>query len=467
MSETLVVSPGQPLRGEVGGKSLLRLPGDKSISHRAALFSALAEGESEINNFQISGVTQVMLEALNKLSVGWKLTGTTLHVEGKNLISGGMGKKGIEEITINCGNSATTMRLLAGALSAWGIPARLDGTPGLKRRPMQRIIEPLSRMGVNIDSKEGYAPLRIHPGKRPLRAIDYHMAIASAQVKSCLLLAGLMADGMTIVREPAASRDHTERMLRNMGAAIKSNEIPVNREDDSDFNSIYVTELIPNLQENLRPLKIVIPGDFSAASFLIVAALIVPGSEIIIREVGLNPTRIGLLETLIQMGAIISINNTSENQNEPIGDIKVRHSELHSGEVSGSTVVRMIDEFPVFSMAAAYAKGLTRVRDAIELRRKESDRIKTLCQEMTKLEVNIVETPDGFEIQGGKTPSANVVYSHGDHRLAMSLAIAGLAAQATVRIEQAEIIRESFPDFVPVLQGLGANIESGLVIDKQ
>jgi len=332
---------------------------------------------------------------------------------------------------------------------------------------MQRIIEPLSRMGVNILSNEGFAPLIIQPGKRPLGAIDYEMAIASAQVKSCLLLAGLMADGIMIIREPAASRDHSERMLINMGVAIKRYEIPVNREDESNINSIYVTELIPNLQKNLHPLKMVIPGDFSAASFLIVAALIVPGSEIIIREVGLNPTRIGLLETLLQMGADISISNISENQGEPIGDINVRHSELHAVEISGSTVVRMIDEFPVFSVAAAYATGLTRVSDAIELRQKESDRIKALCQEMTKLEVDIDETPDGFEIQGGKTPSANVVYSHGDHRLAMSLAIAGLAAQSTVSIEDAEIIGESFPNFVPVLQGLGTNIELGSAIDEQ
>jgi 3-phosphoshikimate 1-carboxyvinyltransferase len=303
-------------------------------------------------------------------------------------------------------------------------------------------------MGVEITSQDGCAPLDVRAARLPLRSLEYTLPIASAQVKSCLLLAALSGDGPTTLVEPGPSRDHTERMLRAMGVEVTSQTLDSNR---------WLTRLSPPQPLSLSPLHIRLPGDMSAAAFLIVAALITPGSQATLRQVGLNPTRTGLLDTLWEMGAEIRLENLTEQAGEPVGDLTICHSPLHGVQVGGERVVRMIDEFPVFAIAAAYARGETRVRDAEELRHKESDRITALGQELSQLGVDFNETPDGFVIRGGGPPGGGEVQSHGDHRLAMSLAVCGLAARRPVQVDGAEIIAESFPSFVSVLQALGAS----------
>ena len=453
----LTVEPGRPLVGEIGASGTdaagdgeaLGLPGDKSLSHRAALFAAMAEGESQIENFLVSGVTDAMLKALSALGVPWQLNGSSLHVHGVGLRSPDGRCTVVEGVTLDCGNSATTLRLLAGALAAWGATATLDGSTGLRRRPMRRISEPLQSMGVQIESHDGCAPLILRPGSMPLHALDYSLPIASAQVKSCLLLAALSGEAPTTLIEPGPSRDHTERMLRAMGVEVD------NRKLDGEN---WITRLVPPKPASLEPLHIRLPGDMSAAAFLIVAALITPGSQIALRQVGLNPTRTGLLDSLSEMGADLDLANLGEQGGEPVGDIIARYSPLHGVQVSGDRVVRMIDEFPIFAVAAAYADGETVVRDAVELRHKESDRISALGLELRRLGVQFEETPDGFTIQGGRPVLGRRVESHGDHRLAMSLAVSGLAAQQPVQVEGAEMIGESFPAFVDVLRILGAAV---------
>jgi len=440
----LRVTPGSPLVGEIGDAPDLSLPGDKSLSHRAALFAALAEGESHIENFQVSGVTRPMLAALAALGIPWELQDATLRIQG-------FGLQGLKPPAgfIDCGNSATTLRLLAGALAAAGIPAVLDGSPGLRSRPMGRIVAPLQQMGVPIEAAAGdTAPLRLSArlrGER-LKPLDYTLPQASAQVKSCLLLAALAADGVTILREPVPSRDHTERMLRAMGVSVIQ----------TDDNTVSLT---PPSPARLLPLQVKLPGDFSAAAFLIVAALVTPGSSLVLRGVGLNPGRTGLLDALVSMGADIQVCPLAEQGGEPLGEIRVRYSRLHGAQVSGSLGVRMIDEFPALAIAAAYAQGRTVVKDVAELRYKESDRISALRQQLHRLGVQMDEQPDGFSILGGQSIQAGSVEPAGDHRLAMALAVAGLAAAGPVEVRQADVIAESFPQFVTVLKGLGGRVE--------
>jgi 3-phosphoshikimate 1-carboxyvinyltransferase len=442
----LVVSPGRPLMG------IVSLPGDKSISHRAALFASLAEGESHIQNFLIAGVTRAMLQALEELEVTWSLQDTTLTIQGQGIM-----KRDIFSNPVNlyCGNSGTTMRLLAGGIAACGIPAILDGSSGLRRRPMKRIVEPLQAMGVPIQASPGYtAPLQIaaRPQGPRLRPINYTLPIASAQVKSCLLLAALGADGPTVLREPGPSRDHTEIMLRSMGVSIIKDQQPT-----GDPGEIYYqTRISPPASLRLSPLNILIPGDFSSAAFLIVAATITPGSEINLIGLGLNPTRTGLLDALQSMGADIQVTNKRESHGEPLGDLLVRYAPLRGTRISGSLVIRAIDEIPVLAIAAAFARGKTIVSQADELRHKESNRIGDLSRELHQLGIEIEETQDGFIINGGQDLRGGTVTPHGDHRLAMALAIAGLAARDTIIIDGAEIISESFPEFSASLRDLGA-----------
>jgi 3-phosphoshikimate 1-carboxyvinyltransferase len=447
----LVAKSGGELRGEVGRRGEYYLPGDKSISHRAALLAAMADGESRISNFLVSGVTWAMLRALTGLGINWNLDENILTVYGQG-IEGFISPKE----PIQCGNSGTTMRLLAGAVAASGVSATLDGSEGLRRRPMNRIVQPLRQMGVEIYALNGCAPLDIKPSVSPLRSIDYSLPVASAQVKSCILIAALSAEGISVIREPAPSRDHTERMLGSMGVSVHR-ELTDNSESQGE--KTYLTTVIPPVPRRLSPLQCSIPGDISAASFLIVAGLIVPNSQLMLRQVGLNPTRTGLIEVLQKMGADIQILELPEEHGEPAGDIVVKSSQLRGTEVSGLSVVRMIDEFPIFSIAAACAQGKTVVRDAVELRHKESDRISALCGELLKLGVRIREEVEGFQIVGGFPIQGGIVQPHGDHRLAMSLAVAGLVAQEPVFIQQAEIIQESFPTFVQLLQQLGADID--------
>ncbi|HLE14157.1 MAG TPA: 3-phosphoshikimate 1-carboxyvinyltransferase [Anaerolineales bacterium] len=437
----LTSSPGRPLQGTAA------LPGDKSLSHRAALFAALAEGESRIDNFLVSGVTQAMLQALAALGVSWQLADSTLTVQGRGL-------RGLQPpvAPLECGNSATTIRLLAGALAVAGVPAILDGSPGLRRRPMERIVEPLQQMGVPIQAEDGRAPLSLQAGRFPLCALDYALPVASAQVKTCLLLAALAGDGPTTLREPGLSRDHTERMLGSMGVTVTREKINGSQQDQ------YETRLVPPKPLGLNPINLSLPGDFSSAAFLITVALITPGSTLILKEVGLNPGRTGLLDALLAMGARIQITAQSTRNGEPVGDLIVKHSQLHAAQVAGGQVSRMIDEFPVFAIAAAFADGITTVKDAAELRHKESDRISALCQELGSLGVNVAEYPDGFSIHGSGIVRGGIVQAHNDHRLAMSLAVAGLAAEEPVILQGAEIISESFPGFVTTMQNLGADL---------
>jgi len=461
-NSVMVVSPGKPLIGESGQAGCPHLPGDKSLSHRAILFAAMADGISRIENLLVSGVTQAMLGALTALGVRWELLGTTCTIHGIGL-GGSKGWQSDQPVGIDCGNSATTLRLLAGALAAWNGPAVLDGSAGLRRRPMGRIVEPLKQMGVDIRSENGCAPLTLNPSQLPLRAVEHFLPVASAQVKSCLMLAALAAEGPVVIHEPGPSRDHSERMMRSMGVRVETGveerrSMGVRVETGVEAQD-FLTTVWPAPAAGLRPLDGILPGDFSAAAFLIVAALITPGSHVVLRNVGLNPTRTGLLDALRSMGADIVITHQSQRSGEPAGDLTVRSSLLHGGQVSGDLVVRMIDEFPAFAVAAACAQGTTLVQDAAELRLKESDRISALCGELRKLGVQAIEHPDGFEIHGGRPFQGGEVDPHGDHRLAMSLALAGLVAQAPVRVLGAEIIGESFPEFPTLLQVLGASLQ--------
>ena len=456
----LVVKSGNSLQGTIGVNSTFRLPGDKSISHRAALLSAMARGDSIIEHFLVSGVTTPLLEALRMLNVDWKLEGSTLIVHGRGLEDWQSPQE-----PVYCGNSATTLRLLAGALAASGKAAVLDGSSGLRRRPMGRIVEPLKQMGVDVEASAGNtAPLQFsgRSSGQHLKPIHYTLPVASAQVKSCLLLAALAADGPTVLSEPGPSRDHTERMLNDMGVRIGfPNGSSIQKQVGNQSSpSEYTVQITPPNPLVLKPLRLTVPGDLSSAAFLIVAGIITPGSEIMIKDVGLNPGRTGLLDALRQMGAEIEIGALSEHGGEPVGDLTIRSSLLKAIEVSGPLVVRMIDEFPAFAIAAAFAEGVTRVCDAQELRTKESDRISDLCQELHVIGVQADEMPDGFTIRGGDIPEGGIVVPHGDHRLALSLAVAGLATRQGVEVADAEIMDESFPGFIEILQQLGGDLRA-------
>ncbi|MBP5322069.1 MAG: 3-phosphoshikimate 1-carboxyvinyltransferase [Kiritimatiellae bacterium] len=432
-SLNLSLAAHKPLSG------VITLPGDKSLALRAALFSALAEGVSEIRNYPDTGVTQAMLTALGQLGVEWSLDKGTLTVKGRGLH--GLSKPSKH---LDCKNSATTIRMLAGALAASGTGGTLDGSPTLRKRPMARITEPLRLMGEWVATSTGCAPMTFPSRKpdTPLHAITYTMNIASAQVKSCLILAALAADGTTTITEPTPSRDHTERMLSAMGAKIRTLAPP--------------TIQISPLDKPLSPLTIILPGDLSSAAFLIVAALLRPDSSIIIRNIGLNPTRTGLLDALRVMGAYIKIDNPRTLYGEPIGDLHIIASPLHGIHLQGPIVVRMIDEIPALAVAACFAKGKTTIHDAAELRYKETDRIANLCRELRNLGADIEEHSDGMTITGG-TLKGGRCDACGDHRLAMSLAIAGLRAETPVIVNHAEVMIDSFPDFVQTLNALGIN----------
>lgn len=428
--------PSKPLRGEAF------LPGDKSLSHRALLFASLATGESEIRNFLVSGVTRAMLECLRQLGVAFHLeqgsNGTCLKVAGN-------GFDFAESIApLHCGNSATTIRLLAGAIVGAGTPCCLTGSEGLCKRPMNRIVDPLREMGADIVATNGRAPLIVKPAE--LHGATINLPVASAQVKSCLILAALKAVGTTVITEPGPSRDHTERMLSAMGATIATDPTQ------------HLVRIEP-LDGPLNPLNITLPGDISSAAFLMVAAATIPGSEITLRHVGLNPTRTGIIDALRLMGADIECLNCREEAGEPIGDIVVKYAPLHGTTIGGDLVVRMIDEFPAFAIAAASATGTTCVKDAEELRYKETDRIAILCDGFDRLGIRNTSAPDGFTIEGTRRQMASTVDAARDHRFAMSFALAGLVG-APVTVEGAEIANESFPSFVQTLSNLGADLRA-------
>lgn len=423
----LIVQPGAPLCGCVS------VPGDKSISHRALLLGAIADGTSRVENFLPAADCLATLHAVRALGIE-----VTPLRSRSTLIVHGRGLCGLQAPTapLNCARSGTTMRLLAGILAGQPFESILTGDPQLLRRPMRRIVEPLRQMGAEIEDTDGHAPLTIR-GRR-LRGCDHALAVASAQVKSALLLAGLYADGPTTIREPGPARDHTERMLIAMGSELRM------------ANGEW--RIVPG--ERLQALDMTVPGDFSSAAFLIVAATLVPGSEITIEGVGVNPTRTGLLDVLQAMGANVALHNERIVSGEPVADLTVRASELWGVEVGGGTVVRMIDEFPVLAVAATQAQGETVVRDAAELRVKETDRIATIVAELKALGARIESLPDGFIIEGPTPLRGTAVDSHGDHRLAMALAVAGLVATGETLVQNASCMADSFPGFKATLAHL-------------
>lgn len=421
----LTVQPAGSLKGTV------TLPGDKSVTHRAIILSALAEGESTICGYGRGEDCLNTMRALRAMGIRIEEQPDRLQVFGKGLW--GLAEP---EAPIDCGNSGTGIRLLAGLLAGQDFFTVLTGDASIRRRPMGRVVKPLRAMGATINGRKGgeLAPLAV-TGSR-LRGIVYESPVASAQVKSCLLLAALYAEGTTRVTEPRLSRDHTERMFGYFG-------IPLVREGTS-------------LSLRGRPSAgwagapaLRVPGDFSAAAFFLVGATIVPGSDVTLLNVGLNPTRIGLLDALLEMGADIQVLNRREEAGEPIGDLRVRSSPLRGITIAGDRIPGMIDEVPILCVAAALAEGDTVITGAEELRVKESDRIATMASELRKLGVAIQERPDGLLISGvkGRRFAEASCGSHGDHRVAMSLAIAALAATGPVMIADAECIDTSFPGF--------------------
>lgn len=412
------------LNGEV------TIPADKSISHRAVMFSSLAKGVSEIKNFSLGADCISTLEVFKTLGVKAKFKDEkTLIIDSSNGITS-------PEKDLDCGNSGTTMRLMSGIMAGQNFNCTLSGDASLSKRPMGRVIKPLELMGAKIEGskangQEGKltAPLKITGTQ--LKGIDYVSQLASAQVKSCVLLAGLHADGETSFTEPHLSRNHTELMLEYMGADI----------------SIQGCKTTVKKSE-LQPKTITIPGDISSAAFFIVAGLIVPNSEIILKNVGLNPTRTGLLDVVKSMGADIEILNQQSVSNELVGDLRVKSSELRACEIKGEIIPRLIDELPVIAVLATQAEGKTIIKDAGDLRNKESDRIKAVVTELKKIGADIEETQDGFMIQGKNSLKGNaVVETYHDHRLAMSLYVAGLICETPISINEFEWVNISFPEF--------------------
>ncbi len=437
----LMVSKAPALCGEV------HVPGDKSISHRSLLLGALAEGESRIEGFLPSGDCMATLSCMQSLGIAiTRQDMTFVTVQG-------MGLNGLRKPTapLNCVRSGTTMRLLAGILAGQTFDSVLSGAPQLLHRPMLRITEPLGLMGASIGHNDGCAPLAISGNS--LQGCAHHLKIASAQVKSALLLAGLYAKGRTTVHQPGPARDHTERMLASQ--IVETG--PGGRALHYDQHTIT---LDPAFIDHLSPLNLRVPGDISSASFIIVAALLVPGSDVTIKGVGVNPTRTGILDVLLAMGADITLHDVQEQEGEPVATIRVRSSRLTGTEVSGATVVRMIDEFPVLAVAATQAHGRTIVRDAAELRVKETDRIATIVQALNRLGAHIQARSDGFVVEGPTPLRGQSVESYHDHRLGMALVVAGLVAEGKTALQDAACIADSFPGFENALRHLGADVES-------
>ena len=418
----------------------IEAPGDKSISHRAAILNAIAQGEAAVENFQGGADCLATLRCLRALGVkiDWDGQGT-LRIQGG-------GRFGLRESAdvLNAGNSATTMRLLAGLLAGQPFFSVLTGDASLRSRPMGRVVEPLRAMGARIQGRAGGArpPLAIEGGS--LRGIRYRLPVASAQVKSALSLAALYGEGETVLEEPAPSRDHTERMLRAMGAELL---------DGEEGDSLRISPP----QRELTPLSLRVPGDISAAAFWMVAAAAHPDAEIRLAGVGVNPSRNGIIDALASMGASIALEEERMWGCEPVADIVVRSSSLRGTVIGGPLIPRLIDEIPVLAVAACLAQGETVIRQAGELRLKESDRIRTTVLELRRLGANIEELSDGMVIQGVGCLKGGVCGSHGDHRLAMTLAVAGLLAQGETVVRGAEASSISYPAFWHHLEELSSD----------
>ncbi|KAF1697726.1 3-phosphoshikimate 1-carboxyvinyltransferase [Pseudoxanthomonas koreensis] len=428
-----IATAGQPLRGT------LEIPGDKSVSHRSVMFAALADGVSTIDGFLEGEDTRATAAIFSRMGVRIETPSPSRRIVHGVGVDGLKGADG----PLDCGNAGTGMRLLAGLLAAQPFDSVLVGDESLSKRPMRRVTTPLALMGARIDTGEdGTPPLRIHGGQA-LQGIEYTLPVASAQVKSALLLAGLYAKGETAIAEPHPTRDYTERMLSAFGVQI-------------DFSPGHA-----RLRggQRLRATDIAVPADFSSAAFFLVAGSIVPGSQLRLRAVGLNPRRTGLLQALRLMGADITEENHATHGGEPVADLVVRHARLHGIAVPEELVPDMIDEFPALFVAAACAEGPTRVTGAAELRVKESDRLAAMATGLRTLGLRVDETADGATVQPGAL-GGGTIQSHGDHRIAMAFAVAAQRASGEVRIEDVANVAPSFPGFDRLAQGCGFGLRA-------
>ena len=424
----ITICPTSSLRGEIS------VPGDKSISHRSIMLGAIANGVTTVRGFLRGEDNMATMSAFRAMGVEIKDDGTTIAIQGKGL----HGLSEPQDI-IDCGNSGTSMRLLTGLLSGQTFYSVLTGDQYLRKRPMKRVVDPLTGMGARILGRDhgNLAPLAINGS--PLTATGYESPVSSAQIKSAIMLAALYADGDTSVREPSLSRDHSERMFRLFGASI-----------ELFFNGITVKGGV-----ELQAQEINVPGDISSAAFFIVAALITPGSELLIQNVGVNPTRTGVIDVLKEMGGEIELLNQREISGEPVADLLVRSSILKGIDIKGDVVPRAIDEFPAICVAAACAEGKTTVRDARELRVKETDRISAMATNLRALGVSVDECDDGMDITGVEQLVGAKVDSFGDHRIAMSMAVAGLVSKGGVTINDVGCIATSFPNFFELFETVG------------
>lgn len=434
---SLTASPSRSLDGQI------TVPGDKSISHRALIFGTLAVGRTEITGLLEGEDVLATAEAMRALGANVERLGPG-HWQVDGVGVGGLSEP---ETALDFGNSGTGARLIMGLIAGHNISATCIGDASLSKRPMNRIITPLTEMGAEFHGREGgRMPLTLKGATHPL-PITYPLPVASAQVKSAILLAGLNAPGQTTVIEPHPTRDHTERMLRAFGAEVTVEDGP---------KGVKVIRV--NGQCELTPTRVAVPADPSSAAFPVVAALITPGSDVTVEGVMMNPHRVGLYTTLIEMGGDIEILNQREESGEPVADLRVRSSALHGVEVPGERVPSMIDEYPVLAVAAAHASGVTVMRGAEELRVKESDRVAATVAGLRANGITVDEHEDGMTVHGtsGQMPGGGTVATHMDHRIAMSFIIMGLAAQQPVTIDEGHMIATSFPDFVPLMRDLGA-----------
>jgi 3-phosphoshikimate 1-carboxyvinyltransferase len=422
------ISPATRVSGEI------RLPGDKSISHRYALIASIAEGESRIHDFSTGADCHSTLGCVRALGIGVEEQGTDVVIQGRGL--DGLSQPAGD---LDAGNSGSTIRMLSGILAAQSFSSRIIGDASLSRRPMERVMTPLAEMGASVSGRDGrFPPLEIQG--RKLRPIDYTLPVPSAQVKSCVLFAGLYADGTTVVREPLRSRDHTEIALREFGAEVRVERRMITLEG----------------RPRLTGRELFVPSDLSSAAFFIVAALLVPGSELVIRGVGLNPTRSTLLDVLVSMGASIRIVNVAEKNGELIGEISVKSSRLRGGIIERGTTAALIDEIPVLAVLGAASEEGLMVRDAAELRLKETDRIATVAENLRRMGIEPEELPDGIGIPGRQQFRAAAVDSFGDHRIAMAFSIAALLADGPCEIRDADAASVSFPEFFRILRQVAA-----------
>lgn len=426
------ITPVKRLRGEV------TVPGDKSISHRSVMFGSIAKGTTEITNFLQGADCLATINCFQNMGISIE------HTLGRIVVHG----RGLHGLTkpsgaLNTGNSGTTTRLMSGILAGQSFPAMLSGDESLNSRPMARIMEPLNSMGARITSVRGNncAPLLIEPGV--LHGCRWESKVASAQVKSAILLAGLYADGETSVTEPVLSRNHTELMLRGFGAGISSK---------IEAEGRATASILPC--EELYGQKIQIPGDISSAAYFIVAGLLIPGSEILLKNVGINPTRAGLLTVCENMGADITYLNKTSSGGEPAADILVKHSSLKGVTVEGGIIPTLIDEIPIIAVMAAFAEGTTVIRDAAELKVKETNRIDTVTENLKAMGADVIPTEDGMLIHGGGMLKGARIHSYLDHRIAMAFAIGGLAAEGSTVIEGSQCVDVSYPAFFETLDSL-------------